>query len=240
MERERKRKPCPFCGEQILADAVKCRWCREFLTEEDDSLPVSHHAGGFHRAGKNDSQGAPQPSQKPQRPTETFCLYPSVWGAASTLFGAGLAVLFGLFLMVYPFSSLIAELFDSRPYPPQILLAIRLLGGLLAAAAVLKTAVRILCLKSISYQISPDRIEWRRGLLSRKVDNLDMFRVVDIKMHRSLSDRLFGIGRITLITNDKTDPTFKFEKIRRPWRVYDYIKAASLAADRKQGVVHLE
>ncbi len=240
MERERKTRPCPFCGEEILAEAVKCRWCREFLTEQDDSLPVSHHAGGFHQVGKNALQGPSQPSRKAEKPAETFCLYPSVWGAASTLFWGGLTVLLGLFLWVYPFSNLTAALFGSQPYLPQILLAIRLLGGLLAAAAFLKTAVRILYLKSISYQISPDRIEWRRGLLSRKVDNLDLFRVVDIKMHRSLSDRLFGIGRITLITNDKTDPTFEFEKIRRPWQVYDYIKAASLVADRKQGVVHLE
>jgi hypothetical protein len=28
---EEERRPCPFCGKQIMAKAVKCRWCREWL-----------------------------------------------------------------------------------------------------------------------------------------------------------------------------------------------------------------
>ena len=92
----------------------------------------------------------------------------------------------------------------------------------------------------ICYEITPERIEWSRGVLDRRVDNLDMFRVIDLKLRRSLLDCILGIGTISLITTDKTDPEFDFEKIRHCHRLYDIIKRSSLEADRQSGVIHLE
>ena len=65
-----------------------------------------------------------------------------------------------------------------------------------------------------SYEVTPDRIEWARGLLARRIDNLDMFRVVDLKLHRSAWECLLGIGTLTLVTRDESDPQFAFEKVR--------------------------
>lgn len=99
---------------------------------------------------------------------------------------------------------------------------------------------KILRLKSVHYEISTDRIEWVRGILSRKIDNVDMFRIVDIRLHRSLMDCLLGIGAIVLMTKDKNQEIFEMEKVKKPKAVYDFIKAASLSADRKQGIFHVE
>jgi hypothetical protein len=67
-----------------------------------------------------------------------------------------------------------------------------------------------------------------------------MFRIVDLKLHRSLVDCILGIGTVTLVTKDKSDPTFEFVKVRGPRHLYDAVKKASLDADRKQGVIHIE
>ena len=99
---------------------------------------------------------------------------------------------------------------------------------------------KALKLKMIYYEVVADRIEFSRGILDRRVDNIDMFRVIDLKMRRSLLDCIFGIGTVALITTDKTDPEFTFEKIRDSRTLYDTIKKASLEADRRTGVVHLE
>ena len=42
------------------------------------------------------------------------------------------------------------------------------------------------------------------------------------------------------LTTDKTYPEFVFEKIRRSRQLYDIIKKASLDADKRSGVIHLE
>jgi hypothetical protein len=42
------------------------------------------------------------------------------------------------------------------------------------------------------------------------------------------------------VTKDETDPKFEFKKVPRPKQLYDVIKTASLAADRKQRVVHMD
>ena len=110
----------------------------------------------------------------------------------------------------------------------------------LAALILLNAILRTAQIKSIHYEISPDRIEYARGIFSRKIDNLDMFRVTDIKLHRSLLDCMVGVGSVTLVTKDETDPSFDFEKVANPKKLYDLIKQSALAADRKQGVVHLD
>jgi hypothetical protein len=67
-----------------------------------------------------------------------------------------------------------------------------------------------------------------------------MFRVIDLRLRRSLFDCIVGIGTVGLITTDKTDPQFTFQKIKKPNKLYDIIKKASLEADRQNSVIHLE
>ena len=110
----------------------------------------------------------------------------------------------------------------------------------LAVIVVLLFAFKVLKLKMTYYEVSADRVEHSRGIFDRRVDNLDMFRVVDLKLRRTILDCMLGIGQVTLLTTDKTDPEFTFQKIRRCRKLYDAIKKASLDADQKQGVIHLE
>jgi hypothetical protein len=237
---QERTKQCPLCGERIHADAVKCRFCKEFL-EGDDGLPVSHHArrgprGSSIRAGRADKS-------KPDGDVGILSVTPSLWGLMGFFITAAMFLAVAWFLKFYSLGFILRTLgVDSlgEPTYDQIDLYAGYVGIGTALLTVLIVVLRIAQLKSIHYEVSPDRIEYARGIFSRKIDNLDMFRVTDIKLHRSLLDCITGVGAVTLVTKDETDPFFDFEKVAAPKKLYDIIKKASLEADRKHGVVHLD
>lgn len=168
---------------------------------------------------------------------------PSLWALAGTYAESVIFLAIAVVLLLNPVSRLAAH----KVIPDISVEKIRLgdtiakYGAIgLAGTAAVNLCYQTLRLKRIRYEVNPDRIEFTRGVFSRKIDNLDMFRVVDIKLHRSLLDCITGVGAVTLVTKDETDPVFEFEKVANPKALYDVIKKASLDADRRQGVIHID
>jgi len=236
-------KECVFCGEMIQARAVKCRYCAEFLnTAEAKALEAQAQV---EHGGEEDEQADEE---------ALFYGRPSLWGLAGSVVRAVVFLGLAAFLVFYPieehtifqpdFDETAGQIESESGFSEAQLVAIgqyRIIAGIaLAGLVLLILFIKVFRLKMICYEVSDERIEWSRGILDRRVDNLDMFRVVDLRLRRSLLDCIFGIGTVSLITTDKTDPEFVFRKIRRPRRLYDVIKKASLDADRRDGAVHLE
>ena len=73
------------------------------------------------------------------------------------------------------------------------------------------------------YALSEDRLFLSIGFLSIKDEEVLLYRVRDITTRRSLWQRLFGVGSVTVVSSDKTMPTLMLKNIKNPLRVKELL-----------------
>ena len=73
------------------------------------------------------------------------------------------------------------------------------------------------------YAISEDRLFQSIGLLSIKDEEILLYRVRDISMSRSLWQRLFGVGTVTVTSSDQSQPTLRMLNIKNPASVKELL-----------------
>lgn len=73
------------------------------------------------------------------------------------------------------------------------------------------------------YSLSEDRLFTSVGLLNLKDDEILLYRVRDIDTSRSLWQRIFGVGTVTVMSSDKSMPNLVLKNIKDPVFVKELI-----------------
>lgn len=202
--------------------AAKCSICSGSVSRVSDTVAKCSDCGKQFRIKTN------RPVQD-DIATENvlFDGTPSQWTNLSAFIFCVFMALFGLILSFVPLSA-----FETT-VPRNIGLAIMGLSILIAC-------YRYIQVKYTKYHVTSDRIEIERGWISRRIDNLDMFRVKDVRVAIGIFDRIIGIGTVIIISTDSTDRELRLAGIAGSRNLYNQLKNVSLQADKRRGVVHVE
>lgn len=73
------------------------------------------------------------------------------------------------------------------------------------------------------YAMSEDRLFLSVGFLNIKDEEVLLYRIRDINTSRTLWQRLFGVGTVTVVSGDKTMPNLVLKNVKRPLEVKELL-----------------
>jgi len=87
-----------------------------------------------------------------------------------------------------------------------------------------------------TYILTTERIKIVKGLLSRDIENYELIRIQDIDISQGVSERIFGVGDITLRGQDASKPTIVLRNVSKPEEIYELLRKAWLEARKRYGL----
>jgi hypothetical protein len=85
------------------------------------------------------------------------------------------------------------------------------------------------------YRLTNERLLVIRGFISRRTEEIDLYRVNDVTMKQSVIERAFGLGDVNIENTDATSPQFRLHDIANPERIKDMLRqAARLERQRRR------
>lgn len=68
------------------------------------------------------------------------------------------------------------------------------------------------------YSFDRNRFYLKKGLFNTTEDEMLLYRILDVKLSRKFSQKIFGVGSIMLVTADKSDNNIEIKNIKNPDR----------------------
>ena len=85
--------------------------------------------------------------------------------------------------------------------------------GVLVVSAVLMLAKAVLHILGRRYRLTTQRLFIESGILNKTIDQTELIRVDDVRVYKSLLDRIFNLGTISLISTDVTNKEISIEGV---------------------------
>ena len=84
-------------------------------------------------------------------------------------------------------------------------------------------------------ELTTERVRTYRGILSKQIDELEIYRIKDSRVLQPIYLRIFGLGTVQLETSDRSNPEVRLYAIRDPRELREQIrKYVEIQRDRKR------
>lgn len=121
--------------------------------------------------------------------------------------------------------------------PEPVIAAI--VGAVLLVAALALFVTVELKRRATKYRVSTRTIDVEEGVLSRRINTLQLWRVRDVVFEQSLTQRMLGVASIRLVVHDDTSPKLLLAGLTNGRAVFEEVKLAIDLARQSRNVVGL-
>ena len=214
---------CPHCheinpgDESLYGQPVTCVKCQAtILVPPKPTGPEPQTA----RLIPGPTGRAPTAPAAPDEETDVFNLSPAWRSFLGPILLGLVLIALGLWL---------ATRKEDFPWAAQTVLVSLAIGVLLQLLVWIKV-------KSLSYRLTTQRLFVQRGLLAKRSDELELYRVKDVVVEQGILPRVLGYGTITVLANDDTTPQMDLVRISSPTKIKEIIRTQYRAARLREGV----
>jgi uncharacterized membrane protein YdbT with pleckstrin-like domain len=152
----------------------------------------------------------------------------SLWGRMSAFLWAALVV---ALVVAVPIVAAIARKDSGLPWYVYLILI------LIALAAPACVWVQH---KTTRYKLTNYRVDFERGILSTRIDSIELWHIDDIAFRQGLIQRLVGVGTIELVADDKSNPRLLLRSLPGARQLFETLKSRIIAAKRERGLLELD
>ncbi len=90
------------------------------------------------------------------------------------------------------------------------------------------------------YEVTNQRIKLKTGILNQEIDECELYRVRDYKVVKPFFQRIFGLGKIELVTSDRSNLNINLNGIKDPENLYNLIRDNVEKIRRKTGTREID